>query len=134
MSNTEITFEDILGHRVATWWDEENVQREVGQVLEFVDDIELTGESYSFDLIRFWVRKDTGQILYATDSGCSCPSPFEDTEVRELSEVELSGVELAVTSRWAGEVGWGGGVSRAELQADIRRTVAALETAQKRYV
>lgn len=34
------------------------------------------GASYEFDMFVVW--KDTnGEFYYATDSGCSCPSPFE---------------------------------------------------------
>lgn len=55
--------------------------------LKYIGAIELLQESYSFDQIRFWVRKETGQILYAEDSGCSCPIPFGDTRVKDLLEL-----------------------------------------------
>lgn len=33
-------------------------------------------ESYEFDIMAIW-EKD-GKFYWAVDSGCSCPSPFED--------------------------------------------------------
>ncbi|SRR6266498_856505 len=48
---------------------------------------------YSFRDLVVWQHEETGMIYYATDSGCSCPSPFEDftsldkaTEVRFLND------------------------------------------------
>lgn len=46
-------------------------------------DLEILGQlndpqaSYSFDDFVVWQHKD-GRIFYGSDSGCSCPSPFED--------------------------------------------------------
>ena len=36
------------------------------------------GGSYEFDKFVFWKRLLDGQVFYAEDSGCSCPSPFEN--------------------------------------------------------
>jgi hypothetical protein len=33
--------------------------------------------SYEYNTLCFWATKD-GQIYSASDSGCSCPTPFED--------------------------------------------------------
>ncbi len=42
--------------------------------------------SYEFDTICFW--KTTGGSVYsAQDSGCSCPTPFEDYDVSSLGEL-----------------------------------------------
>jgi len=38
---------------------------------------ERPGLSYEFDILCFWVTKD-GRVYTAQDSGCSCPTPFED--------------------------------------------------------
>ena len=52
------------------------------------------GEAYEFDLYLLWKHED-GRFFYASDSGCSCPSPFEDytsledlTEVRSMAELD----------------------------------------------
>lgn len=38
---------------------------------------EASNASYSFDMLVVWRKLDDGSLWYATDSGCSCPSPFE---------------------------------------------------------
>ncbi len=42
--------------------------------------------SYDFDTLCFWATPD-GRIFTASDSGCSCPTPFEDYEGETLDEV-----------------------------------------------
>lgn len=42
------------------------------------------GEAYEFDILALWRRESDGAILIGTDSGCSCPSPFEDQSVKDL--------------------------------------------------
>jgi hypothetical protein len=34
--------------------------------------------SWEFRMLVVWKRGADGALFYATDSGCSCPSPFED--------------------------------------------------------
>lgn len=46
--------------------------------LEMVGDIEWTDEAYQFDITAVWRHRTTGLLYMADDSGCSCPSPFED--------------------------------------------------------
>ena len=43
--------------------------------LELIADVELSEPAYSFDTLAVW--KDAGGLYLGTDSGCSCPSPFE---------------------------------------------------------
>ena len=54
--------------------------------LEVVGELEDPNASYSFATVVFW-RK--GRKVYAaSDSGCSCPSPFEDyNSIEELTPV-----------------------------------------------
>lgn len=43
---------------------------------------------YDFHMFAVWKHEETGKIYYASDAGCSCPSPFEDyTSLDKLSEV-----------------------------------------------
>jgi hypothetical protein len=42
--------------------------------------------SYEFNTLCFWATKD-GQIYSASDSGCSCPTPFEDYVGEDQKEV-----------------------------------------------
>lgn len=52
--------------------------------LELVGEISWSEPDYSFDLTAVW-KKTRGEYYIASDSGCSCPSPFEDyTSVESL--------------------------------------------------
>ena len=42
--------------------------------------------SYAYNTLCFWATKD-GRIYSASDSGCSCPTPFEDYEGEAQDEV-----------------------------------------------
>lgn len=44
-------------------------------------------EAYEFDMVAVWVHDD-GRIFWGQDSGCSCPSPFEGCELKDLDQVE----------------------------------------------
>lgn len=46
--------------------------------LEIIGEINDPDASYSFDMVVFW-RKGR-QVYAAADSGCSCPSPFEEVK------------------------------------------------------
>lgn len=50
---------------------------------EIIGEIECGSGDYSFDLFRVVQDAKSGNLFYATDSGCSCPSPFEDVEYPE---------------------------------------------------
>lgn len=55
--------------------------------LELVKDVEWSDEAYQFCQTALW-RDHDGNFYVATDSGCSCPSPFEGyTEVKQLDQV-----------------------------------------------
>jgi hypothetical protein len=41
------------------------------------------GDGYSFNRMVVFADVETGEMFYAQDSGCSCPSPFEDLTSRE---------------------------------------------------
>jgi len=44
--------------------------------------------SYSFDMFVIWRNNDTDTLYYKTDSGCSCPSPFEDDTRETLIPID----------------------------------------------
>ena len=33
---------------------------------------------YDFDIVCLWQHEESGKVYFAADSGCSCPTPFED--------------------------------------------------------
>lgn len=41
---------------------------------------------YEFNILTFW-RLPDGRVFMASDSGCSCPMPFEDYEGRTADEI-----------------------------------------------
>jgi hypothetical protein len=51
--------------------------------LETIGDIEWDDESYQFNMTAVWRDPATGRLYWADDSGCSCPSPFEDVRTRD---------------------------------------------------
>lgn len=46
--------------------------------LELVCELEYSSGHYEFDTRCVWRHTETGRLYTARDSGCSCPSPFED--------------------------------------------------------
>lgn len=51
--------------------------------LERLDELELSNEDYQFYLVGLW-KGEEGFFL-GTDSGCSCPTPWEDYERSDLT-------------------------------------------------
>lgn len=39
--------------------------------------------SYEFHIVLAWKDKESGKYYWAEDSGCSCPTPFEDYFTKE---------------------------------------------------
>jgi hypothetical protein len=66
--------------------------------LEIVTSLDTAG-SYEFDMAVVW-KDEKGRHFIATDSGCSCPSPFEGiqdaSELTRFNEDSLSVVEDAL--------------------------------------
>lgn len=52
--------------------------------LTFVDSLDLEDEPYQFYIVGVW-KDESGQYYLATDSGCSCPTPWEYTTRDELT-------------------------------------------------
>lgn len=53
--------------------------------LTIIGEVEWSEPCYSFDTTVVWKHED-GTFYWASDSGCSCPTPFEDyTSLEDLS-------------------------------------------------
>ena len=68
--------------------------------LEIVAELD-TGGSYEFNKVVVWRRKLDGAYLWLADSGCSCPSPFEDYGVdalKPLTDWRDAALEAAVVN------------------------------------
>jgi hypothetical protein len=55
--------------------------------LTTIGEIDWSSGSYEFNLTVVWKRNADGTFVYCEDSGCSCPSPFEDEGVDDLREI-----------------------------------------------
>ena len=56
------------------------------QTDDFVElcSVEWDNEPWQFNITAVFHHKPTGALFYASDSGCSCPSPFESTTIADL--------------------------------------------------
>jgi hypothetical protein len=54
--------------------------------LTIVGEVEFSSGCYEFDTSVLW-RSDAGEFYIGDDSGCSCPSPFEDIGIRDLMKI-----------------------------------------------
>lgn len=57
--------------------------------LTTIGEIDWSSGSYEFDLTVVFKREADGVFLYADDFGCSCPSPFEDAGIEDLTVCTL---------------------------------------------
>ena len=67
--------------------------------LEHVATLCLTRQAYQFDLLVVWRRLDTGALVYGTDRGCSCPTPFEGVEVSYLRDFSRTAIQSLLRER-----------------------------------
>ena len=56
---------------------------------ELVAELKDPHASYSFDTIGVWRHIDSGLVYIGADSGCSCPCPFEGTDLELFSQKAL---------------------------------------------
>lgn len=45
------------------------------------------GYTYEFDMVVVWKNKQ-GDLFWASDSGCSCPTPFEWASLANINHIE----------------------------------------------
>ena len=69
-----------------------------------VAEIEYTDQDYQFDTRVVWRHDETGKLYTARDSGCSCPTPFEDFDsLEKLEEFSVSALECEARDEAKGE-------------------------------
>lgn len=55
--------------------------------LTFLGSLDEPNMSYEFHILQVWIH-ESGKMYYAEDSGCSCPSPFENLhKLEDLTEL-----------------------------------------------
>lgn len=67
--------------------------------LKMLDSLDIAG-CYEFSMLALWERTEDGALFYATDSGCSCPSPFEWAGVNELTRITSAAEFAAGARKW----------------------------------
>lgn len=67
--------------------------------LEVVGEVDYSSGIYEFDTRVVWKHKKTGQLYTMRDSGCSCPTPFEDyNNLEDLEAVNFDNLEAEIKS------------------------------------
>ncbi len=73
--------------------------------LKMVESMDDAG-SWEFHKIAFWQHEVSGELYWATDSGCSCPSPWEDhDELADFTRLTEQGFPEFETAAMGWEVG-----------------------------
>jgi hypothetical protein len=75
--------------------------------LVIVADVSWDDEPYQFNMSVVWKREFDGQFFIDSDSGCSCPSPFENSSMETLVPMGTpggSGALQAVTEHLADRI------------------------------
>lgn len=94
--------------------------------------LEIVGEAerpswHDFDKFAVW-RDAAGALYYASDSGCSCPSPFENfTSLSDLTKATVAEAHAAL-DEWADSI-WGDGA--AASVSDLHAKLASLSTSNQ---
>lgn len=91
--------------------------------LERVAEIEYSDRNYVFDTRMVWRQTATGRLLTARDSGCSCPSPFENHNLTTLESANLAALEAEFESERKRDSDW----QRFDVD-DARRELAKVRT------
>ena len=65
---------------------------------EILEVINLDNEPWQFDMLVVW-RDPDGYAVWSTDSGCSCPAPFELLEPDDLEPFNYKEIESLVRGR-----------------------------------
>ena len=71
--------------------------------LEIVAELEYSSGSYEFDTRVVWKDKKHKEFFTMRDSGCSCPTPFEDYNLSNLDKLDLAVLRKEVKDELAHE-------------------------------
>lgn len=94
--------------------------------LEIVAEADFAG-SYEFSM-HVVFRKQDGSLWYVHDSGCSCPTPFEDSGLNDLEPVEdLTALAASIRKEeeYRFDPDYGGGSAEQELGGFLDKVRAA---------
>lgn len=66
--------------------------------LTLLGELDFSSGYYEFDYTAVW-SDSSGTLYYLDDSGCSCPSPFEDYNVSDLVETDYDRLNSHLKAR-----------------------------------
>lgn len=69
--------------------------------LKSVGEVDFSHGAYAFDLLVVWVDA-SGQLFYGEEAGCSCPTPFEDFGIPDLTRASKHEIAARIGVRLAG--------------------------------
>jgi hypothetical protein len=88
-----------------------------------VAEVDFSDGNYCFDYRVVW-RHSSGVFYTARDSGCSCPSPFEDyTKLEDLDKLDLAVLEVEVADELKCEYGCGDKATYADFLRKVQDAV-----------
>ena len=90
--------------------------------LEQVAHIELSDGAYQYQKVVAWREIATGRILVGRDSGCSCPSPFENHTVDDLEHITSRDGASRISLE-----SWDGGSTVGERMTFISEVMTAIK-------
>ncbi|QIK64126.1 hypothetical protein G7068_13665 [Leucobacter viscericola] len=97
-----------------------------------VDEFDLSDGCWQFDYVMVWQSITDKRVFYVgTDSGCSCPSPYEDVQsIEDLERLNPDNPRPQIETLFRlGEQNYT--YSAAELQRGVSDMVARVKKAQE---
>ena len=70
--------------------------------LEVVAEIEYSDGCYQFDTRVVWKEINGSKLYTMRDSGCSCPTPFEDYNLSNIDVLDFEALRREVNGELAG--------------------------------
>lgn len=88
-----------------SWYDPDVYYQPEKFGLKPVAEVDYSDGCYQFDIRIVW-RHEDGTLYTMRDSGCSCPSPFEEyTSLESLDRFDLPEIENEVANELAKDYG-----------------------------
>lgn len=91
--------------------------------LEIVAEIEYSSGCYEFDTRVVWKQKSSRKCFTARDSGCSCPTPFEDYHMGNIEPLNFQALRQEVNGELTKE--WGSNITAEQAQDFLAKVRAA---------
>lgn len=96
--------------------------------LEIVAQIEYSSGCYEFDTRVVWKQKSSRKCFTARDSGCSCPTPFEDYHMGNIEPLNFQALRQEVNGELTKE--WDSNITAEQAQDFLAKVRAAANTAR----